>query len=57
MQNSYTFQEIINLAKAILDALNGYAYDDDSRISRLVVTKTYSDNPRVEVMLEAEEKA
>ena len=57
MQNSYTFQEIINLAKAILDALNGYAYDDDSRISRLVVTKTYSDNPRVEVMLEAEKKA
>ena len=46
-----------NLAKSILDALNGYAYDDDSRISRLIVTKTYSDNPRVEVMIEAEEEA
>lgn len=43
-----------NLAKSILDALNGYAYDDDSRIAKLVVTKTYSDHPRVEVMLETE---
>jgi len=38
-----------NIAKAILDALNGLAYDDDSHIVRLTVDKFYSDQPRVEV--------
>lgn len=40
-----------NIAKAILDALNGIAYDDDSQITELLVTKAYSDKPRAEVKL------
>ena len=42
-----------NLAKSILDGLCGYAYDDDSAVSVLIVTKRYSEEPRVEVFLEA----
>lgn len=40
-----------NLAKAILDALNGIAYHDDSAVCDLRVLKYYSDEPRVEVMI------
>lgn len=45
-----------NVAKAVLDALNGLAFDDDSRICDLTITKRYAlDNPRVEVTLEWED--
>lgn len=40
-----------NVAKIILDSLNGVAYDDDRQICSLTVMKYYSDNPRVEVNL------
>lgn len=40
-----------NLAKSILDALNGIAYDDDAQICSLKVYKRYGKNPRVEVTL------
>lgn len=40
-----------NLAKIILDALNGVAYDDDKQICRLQVDKRYGTEPRVEVVL------
>lgn len=33
-----------NIAKSILDALNGIAYDDDSQIVELSVSKVYSAN-------------
>lgn len=42
-----------NLAKSVLDGLCGFAYEDDSAISVLLVTKRYSEEPRVEVVLEA----
>lgn len=38
-----------NVAKAICDALNGIAYDDDSQIVSLLVTKSYSANPRTSI--------
>lgn len=38
-----------NLAKIILDSLNGVAYGDDKDIVRLSVKKYWSDRPRVEV--------
>lgn len=41
-----------NIAKIILDALNGILYPDDSQITMLLVSKRYSENPRVEVTLE-----
>lgn len=40
-----------NLAKAILDALNGVAYYDDAQICELFVFKYYGDNPHVELSI------
>ena len=40
-----------NIAKAILDALNGLAYYDDAQICQLEVYKFYSDEPRAEVYI------
>lgn len=40
-----------NLAKCVLDALNGMAYDDDSAVTWLEVRKLYSNEPRCEVQL------
>ena len=40
--------DIDNLAKAILDGLNGYAYEDDAQVVHLSMTR-YDDarNPRI----------
>lgn len=43
-----------NIAKIILDSLNGYAYEDDKQVVDLQVTKMWSDIPRVEVVIEEE---
>ena len=43
--------DIDNLAKIILDALNGIAYHDDAQIVRLTVQKSYSREPRVAVKI------
>lgn len=43
--------DLDNVAKIILDSLNGIAYSDDSQVVRLTVEKHYSDEPRVEVVL------
>lgn len=42
-----------NVAKAILDALNGVAYRDDSAVSLLLVDKRYGDDARVTVSITA----
>ncbi len=41
--------DVDNIAKIILDGLNGVAYSDDSHVVSLTVNKRYSANPRVEV--------
>lgn len=41
-----------NIAKAILDALNGIAYDDDSQVVSLEVIKLYDEEEKCEVLLE-----
>jgi Holliday junction resolvase RusA-like endonuclease len=38
-----------NVAKGVLDAMNGVIYDDDKQVIRLVVEKKYGVFPRVEV--------
>jgi Holliday junction resolvase RusA-like endonuclease len=43
-----------NIAKAVLDALNGIAYYDDSQVVTVTVEKLYSDTPRVEVEITEE---
>ena len=40
-----------NIAKIILDSLNGIAYEDDKQIINLEVSKFYSDDPQVNVTL------
>lgn len=41
--------DIDNYVKAILDALNGLAFKDDSQIAVLYARKLYSDEPRTEI--------
>lgn len=41
--------DVDNVAKVVLDALNGTAYTDDHYITDLVIRKRYSDQPRIEV--------
>lgn len=45
-----------NIAKIILDALNGVAYHDDSRVVHLEVNKYYAVEPRVQVILFTKEE-
>ena len=40
-----------NIAKSILDALNGFAYEDDCQVTTLMITKQYGVNPCAEVRL------
>lgn len=47
--------DLDNLAKFVLDALNGIAYDDDSQVATLTCAKAYTtspdDAPRIDVYL------
>ena len=43
--------DVDNIAKSILDALNGFAYEDDCQVVRLKITKSYSMKPYAEVWL------
>ena len=46
--------DVDNIAKSILDALNGYAYQDDCQVVRLEISKQYGENPRAEVRIQEE---
>lgn len=41
-----------NIAKLVMDALNGLAYKDDGQIAKLKIEKFYSENPRTEIEIE-----
>ena len=43
--------DIDNVAKAVFDAMNGIVFQDDKQIVNQLVTKHYSDNPRVEARI------
>lgn len=38
-----------NILKAVCDALNGVAYEDDARITEMRVAKRYGDHPKIVV--------
>jgi Holliday junction resolvase RusA-like endonuclease len=44
--------DLDNVAKIVLDALNKLAYDDDSQVVELNITKHYGIDPRVYLTLE-----
>lgn len=44
-----------NILKALLDALNEVAYDDDRYIYKITVERIYSNKPRTEVIITDEE--
>jgi len=43
--------DVDNVAKAILDGLNGLAYKDDAQVFQLVIMKRFAENPRVDVAI------
>ena len=43
--------DVDNCAKAVLDALNGVAWADDSQVARLVVEKSYGEEARTTVRI------
>jgi len=43
--------DIDNIAKVVLDGLNGMAFDDDKQVVSLTMEKVYDDNPQVIVMV------
>lgn len=47
--------DLDNLAKAILDALNGLAYEDDSSVTDLTIHKRYAEIGHVVVRIESGE--
>lgn len=44
--------DVDNIAKSILDALNGLAYHDDAQVATLFVTKKYGNDPYALVRIE-----
>lgn len=46
-----TRPDLDNIAKAILDALNGIAYKDDSQVTTLIINKSYGENDKIIVNL------
>ena len=43
--------DLDNIAKLILDSLNGVAYTDDSQVVSLTIEKRYAEKPRVELTI------
>ena len=43
--------DIDNVAKSVLDSLNGFAFDDDSQVVSLTVNKKYGEEPKAEVFI------
>ena len=40
-----------NIIKAVLDALNGVAYYDDSQVAEVIISKAYAEQPKVMIEL------
>ena len=47
--------DLDNIAKIILDGLNGVAYTDDKQVTSLEIEKVYSDTPCVVVYIAEDE--
>lgn len=47
--------DLDNIAKSILDALNGWVYEDDCQVTKLMISKRYGEDPYVNVRIIEEE--
>lgn len=47
--------DVDNIGKIVFDALNKMAYEDDAQIVDFQIRKFYSDNPRIEILVQAAE--
>ena len=47
--------DLDNIAKAVLDGLNGLAFDDDKQVVSLKVSKRYDHEARIEVEIREKE--
>ena len=45
--------DVDKLARATLDGMTGIVFDDDSRVTTLLVTKRYDANPGARILVEA----
>lgn len=45
-----------NVIKAVADALNGVAYNDDTQVVEVFCIKFYSDRPRIDIYIEEAQK-
>lgn len=43
--------DVDNVLKAVLDALNGVAYKDDSRVVHVAASKFYSNDPKIVIRI------
>ena len=43
--------DVDNIIKAVLDALNGVAYYDDSQVAQVFISKCYAEQPKVIIEL------
>jgi hypothetical protein len=43
--------DLDNLAKALLDAIKGYAFHDDAQVARLLVERTPGDRERITIII------
>jgi len=48
--------DVDNIAKSILDSLNNIAFIDDKQVVSALITKDYSQQPRVDVQITIEEE-
>lgn len=46
--------DIDNVAKAVLDGLNGVAFEDDKQVINLRIAKAYANEARLEIEVESE---
>ena len=44
--------DLDNILKSVFDALCGYAFEDDSQITKIIAEKVYSERPFVEVEID-----
>ena len=44
-------KDVDNICKSVLDGMNGIVFVDDGQVVDLTVSKRYSENPRVEIVV------